>query len=185
MKGLLHSKRLKKNLCKWVIMYVGVIGLLTTVITYSKFISNLESGDSARVAKFGVTITPQEACQLTADKVCNTNRNYRPTSNINYSFVVDTSDIEVKTDLVLTILSHEEFNLVSLTDENGNKVTTTPAANSNNYNAYSIKRVVDSSTNKNKKTYKVTVRYSKNDTSANGKKYDIVKVGYSAKQITR
>ena len=41
MKGLLHSKRFKENLYRWLFMYVGVIALLTTVITYSKYVTQL------------------------------------------------------------------------------------------------------------------------------------------------
>ena len=55
MKGLLQSKRFKKNLGKWVFMYVICMGIFTTVITYSKYISNmLDDDDSARVSKFNV-----------------------------------------------------------------------------------------------------------------------------------
>ena len=45
MKGLLHSKLFRKNLFTWLFMYIIVIGLFTTVVTYSKYISSMQNAD--------------------------------------------------------------------------------------------------------------------------------------------
>ena len=56
MKGLLQSKIFRKNLKKWLCMYVGALLLLTTVVTYSKYISKYNVDDDARITKFDVTV---------------------------------------------------------------------------------------------------------------------------------
>ena len=57
MKGLLQSKIFRKNLRKWLCMYVGVLLLFTTVVTYSKFITNMQGDDEeSKPAKFNVDV---------------------------------------------------------------------------------------------------------------------------------
>ncbi len=92
MKGLLQSKRFRKNLFKWLFMYIGVMALFTSVVTYSKYISNMHSSDQARVAKF----TYKVACDGIDSNVCNTGV-HRLTKPIIYEFVLDTSQLEVST----------------------------------------------------------------------------------------
>lgn len=103
MKGLLHSKRFKANLRKWLFMYVGVMGLLTTVITYSKYISSFGGTDKSRATKFEIEVTP-EGC--TSD-VCLLG-NYRPMNEIEYDFDVD-EEFEVNTYVILSFLPQDKF----------------------------------------------------------------------------
>lgn len=107
MKGLLHSKRFKKNLQKWLFMYVGVMTLLTSVITYSKYMAKVQMGDdSAKVGKFQVGIK-QVSCSdyidsgITCDALSSGN-GCRPTQVVASCFEVDTSELEIESDLLLT-----------------------------------------------------------------------------------
>lgn len=112
MKGLLHSKVFRTNLYKWLFMYIGVLGLLTTVITYSKYISSLQSDDTARVAKFNVYATYDGVCSGSVG-VCD-NGDYRPTNDISYYFTIDTTDLEVYTLLVTNITIKDSFTNIKL-----------------------------------------------------------------------
>ena len=116
MKGLLRSKRFRHNLYKWVTMYVGVMLLFTVVVTYSRYMSSLEGSDQAKVARFEVGIR-HKGCQgtLTEDNVCESGT-FRPNSRIEYNFEVDTTKLEVATDLTLTIIVHSDFQILDLTD---------------------------------------------------------------------
>ncbi len=111
MKDLLRSKKFQKNLRKWLILYIGVLALLSSVVTYSKYITSLESKDSARVAKFDVSVL---ACSIDEEgkQVCNTGK-MRPTSVIEYVFTLK-PDVEVKTDVFLTMLLNDKFILRDL-----------------------------------------------------------------------
>lgn len=106
MKGLLHSKRFKTNLRKWLFMYVGVMVLLTSVITYSKYIASLQIGeDSARTSKFVFEIEPTN-CPATEENICNTTidntgTTCRPTQEIASCFNVNTDGLEVDSELYL------------------------------------------------------------------------------------
>lgn len=107
MKGLLHSKRFKTNLRKWLFMYVGVMVLLTSVITYSKYITSLQYDDKARTSKFAFEITPT-ACPTIEESICNataenSNTVCRPTQVIASCFTVDTTGLEVDSDFYLTL----------------------------------------------------------------------------------
>ena len=96
MKGLLHSKRFKENLYRWLFMYVGVIALLTTVITYSKYVTQLiPTEEKARPAKFDVEIANTDSAGNDCTKVESvTTGIYRPTSEIKYYFKIK-ADLEV------------------------------------------------------------------------------------------
>ncbi len=134
MKGLLHSKIFKKNLKKWLCMYVGALLLLTTVVTYSKYISKYNVDDEARVTKFDVTIDNVENAKLSCSEetVDNTldkktincipkdNVTFRPTEKIPYEFIV-TPNFEVSTLLATTIYIPANFTIVSL-EENGTQI---------------------------------------------------------------
>lgn len=41
MKKLLQNKKFRTNLYKWFSMYICVMAIFTTVVTYSKYISNM------------------------------------------------------------------------------------------------------------------------------------------------
>lgn len=105
MKGLLRSKRFKENLRKWLFMYTGVMLLLTTVITYSKYISSLQIDDDARTSKFSFAIKEVNCSDyISDDNTCDakSGEKCRPTQVITSCFKVDTSGLEVDSDLYLT-----------------------------------------------------------------------------------
>lgn len=115
---LLHSETFRKNLLKWIFMYIAVICLLMSVITYSKFISSFGSDDAARSSKFNVKIEPiatQTSCPddelsnspegTTTSILCSTSR---PTSTLEYYFRVDVTDIEVKSEVYLRARAGDE-----------------------------------------------------------------------------
>ena len=123
MKGLLQSKIFRKNLRKWLCMYVGALLLLTTVVTYSKYISKYNADEDARITKFDVTVKNIENENLTCtgeiDKLdCTTKDTYRPTTKIPYEFVV-TPNFEVNTLLATTIYVPASFNIETLEEING------------------------------------------------------------------
>ena len=123
MKGLLQSKIFRKNLKKWLCMYVGALLLLTTVVTYSKYISKYNVDDDARITKFDVTVKNIENENLTCtgeiDKLdCTTKDTYRPTTKIPYEFVV-TPNFEVNTLLATTIYVPASFNIERLEEIDG------------------------------------------------------------------
>lgn len=180
MKELLHSKLFRRNLYKWLFMYVGVMCLLTSVITYSRYITKMQDNDAARVAKFNVNITYDNICE-DSDSTCNYGE-YRPTEDFEYFFTVDTTELEVKTLLVTIIRVNKDFNNIKLYDVetgsefdnyviNDNKVTITETINpGDNYiRKYKLTCEFDSSVDEG---YLATHSYS-----------DAVVVGYSATQI--
>ncbi len=114
MKGLLQSKRFKSNLRKWLFMYVGVMALLTSVITYSKYITSMMADpDSATVPKFNV-FTEQLECP-SADKECL--NEYRPTGQrIPFYFTVNSEEIETEADLILTFAILNKFELIEISE---------------------------------------------------------------------
>lgn len=135
MKGLLHSKRFRKNLKKWLCMYIGAIMLLTTVITYSKYISKYNVTDNARVTKFDVKISnitnnynctqKEEAKEEFSCKInLETEKpSYRPTEEIAYEFSVE-PDFEVNTILVVTLnVDKDNFIIQKLEEIGENKET--------------------------------------------------------------
>lgn len=198
MKGLLHSKRFRKNLRKWLFMYIGVMALLTTVVTYSRYITSKSSDDIARAAKFNVKITRDETiaadnCETKydeankKDKVTCETGTFRPTSNLEYIFNVDTSEIEVNTDLYLTIDAGMDFELVeihNLTDPS-EIITISNTADNNETKKKIIYKKVDATTRGNTK-YKVIVKYAglitNDEYIMNEEAYEIIKVSYAATQ---
>ena len=84
MKELLQNKVFKKNLKKWLVMYIGVIALFTTIITYSKYMTTMMGSSEAKVAAFDININYLDN-QCISSNNCNTGY-YRPTSYIEYYF---------------------------------------------------------------------------------------------------
>lgn len=180
MKELLHSKLFRRNLYKWLFMYVGVMCLLTSVITYSKYITSMQNDDTARVARFEVKITNNSVCDESEDK-CDYGT-LRPTEDYEYYFTVDTTGLEVKTLLVTIVSVHEDFNNIKLYDaetdtefnnyvieDNKVKITETINPGDNYIRKYKLTCEFDSTLDA---TYIKTHNYS-----------DAVVVGYSATQI--
>ncbi len=113
MKGLLQSKRFKSNLQKWLFMYVGVMALLTSVITYSKYITSFYLEDEARAPKFNV-FTEQLECPST-DAECLSG--YRPTGQrIPFYFTVNSEELETEADLILTFGVLNKFELLEISE---------------------------------------------------------------------
>ncbi len=106
MKGLLQSKRFRKNLGKWLFMYAGVMLLLTTVITYSKYITSLQNNHKASAAKFDLILEPFNI----DDSTHNVN------DELIYKFYVDVKDIDVKSKLKLLTFVDSSFTIESISD---------------------------------------------------------------------
>jgi len=115
MKSLLQSKTFRKNLYRWLGMYVTVILFFTSVVTYSKYMVGVASNENARVANFNVDIHYEETenCLPGSDQTCHTGT-YRPTSKISYYFTVDTTKIEVRTFLALSMNINKSFKIIEL-----------------------------------------------------------------------
>ncbi len=190
MKGLLHSKKFRNNLYKWLFMYAGIMLLLTTVITYSRYVSEMMADDSARVAKFDAKIIQVE----------NTGTK-RPTEEIEYYFNLDV-DFEVKTEVYLTLNINKQFELVGIESLDGDEVTLKSLDDNmdilgESYSVQTFSTIFPAGTKTTKK-YKVVVKYNnlyckeepcnqdkENYSSVENKNYDILRVGYSATQLAR
>lgn len=102
MKGLLHSKTFKANLRKWLFMYVGTLCILSSVITYSKYMSSCNSSNEARPAKFNIKINYVDTCENNDDgESCSTDENIRPLENYEFYFKVDTTEVEVASNIAI------------------------------------------------------------------------------------
>lgn len=176
MNGLLHSKRFRKNLSKWLCMYVGAILLLTTVITYSKYISSFGFGDKARVTKFDVeVINVTTNVEADANNVNNVNIDTGvlvPGKEITYDFNID-YEFEVKTEFVLVIDVDSNFEVLSILEDdieikNGN-------------NRIQKSETIEAGLGKKTRKYSVKVKYKENGAILGNT--EIVKVYYKAQQI--
>jgi hypothetical protein len=212
MKGLLQSKIFRKNLKKWLCMYVGALLLLTTVVTYSKYISKFNMDEDARITKFDVTVKNIENENLTCtgeiDKLdCTTKDTYRPTTKIPYEFVV-TPNFEVNTLLATTIYVPASFNIERLEEIDGDplydekenikdsSITISKLKDKNEKGEevdtatiITITKKIDTDDiiNSNKpKTYKITIKYNYDEETyltADKENLSVIKIGYSATQI--
>lgn len=164
MKGLLQSKRFRKNLGKWVFMYILCMGLFTTVVTYSKYISNmLSTDDEARVSKFNIKLRycENEKCENGGLENYKTKK-YRPSNEMDYYFAVDASNLEVNVDLYLTARimdNHFKIKEIKEITDGNDKQTGNISKNSNDGETVSIKV---SSIDRKLLKYKVTVVYNEN-----------------------
>lgn len=198
MKGLLQSKRFRTNLYKWLCAYAGVMLLLTTVITYSKYISRLLIQDEASPAIFDVAIKQLNCEDEKTGKTCNQN-SYWSTFPITYYFSVDTSKLEVTTKVMITLevddtnfeieKLEEITNLDSITNASGTIVDlegiTTKSLDISNKTEKNLTllpnydRIVAKSGSK--KGYRVTIKY-KGTNKIDGN-FNILKINYAAEQI--
>lgn len=212
MKGLLQSKIFRKNLRKWLCMYVGALLLLTTVVTYSKYISKYNVDEDARITKFDVTVKNIENENLTCtgeiDKLdCTTKDTYRPTTKIPYEFVV-TPNFEVNTLLATTIYVPASFNIETLEEINGkvlydekenikdSSITISKLKDKNEKGEevdtatiITITKKIDTDDIINSnipRTYKITIKYNYDEETyltADKENLSVIKIGYSATQI--
>ncbi len=190
MKGLLHSKRFKRNLRKWICMYVGVLLLFTSVVTYSRYVSSLTVNEKARVTKFNVKINEIQVPMYRA---------YYPNEKIIYKFEVK-PDFEVKTLLTLILKPEKDFIIKSIKENNEeiytnelgqlnaipfsvNNITTTSV---NEYNYVILSRMILNDNTSNK--YEVELSYTYNNEEYYKLNLEelqnkpVIKVDYSAKQ---
>lgn len=204
MKRLLQSKRFKRNLQKWLCMYVGAVLLLTSVVTYSKYITSLGLAEGARVTKFRVKVTSDNC---TDKGICETDE-YSQVSNIPYNFRIDTTELEVRTFLSVSIDVDPDFLILSVKEDDGTVIYDSDKSFTEcnddsscnyeikDYRAYKFKdidkklnrirldRIVKASDNIVRE-YTITVKYNKNEylnNAGSSMKNKIVKIGYSAIQ---
>lgn len=178
MKGLLHSKRFRKNLSRWLFMYAGVMLLLTTVVTYSKYMTSKMGTNDARAAKFVVDV----------ESVGDNNIKYRPTSYIEKEFIVDLTGLEVTTYFELTIKKNENFNLVSMEEVTNTLSENACNTKSSDENSILLCGVIPADGKEKRLNYKFILKYdyTKGDLfeTYKGQNYDIIKVEWSAIQLT-
>lgn len=200
MKYLLHSRKLKSTLFKWLFCYIGTMLLFTVVVTYSRYITSKASDDAARTAKFNVTVS--EVCYgkefvAGGNNYCN-NGEFRAKENNSFYFSIDTSELEVSALLVTTITLNDNFSFNEVGKEiyvyNGTAGAVDSwiplkelLSSSNEYkvegNNITITENISASEG-NVRRYRVDARY-KNFASKRLDGEDlgeVVKVGYSAKQ---
>lgn len=183
MKGLLHSKKFKTNLRKWLFMYVGTLCILTSVITYSKYMSKFNGESEARTAKFNIKVEHVDKCSSLEDLVCLTGENTRPLENYDFYFKVDTTELEVKTRVVITVKVNEPYatngsfrinNIVEVTEELKDIPNSIPA----------VMHFDVSPNDTGVKYYKVSVDHLITDYDINGNASPkVLSIGYSATQI--
>lgn len=205
MNKLLHNKTFRDNLKKWLGLYICTLLVITTVVTYSRYISKMTGKDDARVAKFAISIDDKKICSsLTSDNCIDdiaTEFEFKPYDDLDYYFTVNTNDLEVKTYVVLDIKADSHFDVESITDVTGNdskssldivntNATFDDGKTSLSYdstnNFYSLTTDVGPGTDLlTSKTYKVRLKLKDdfyNDNSRTYKQNEAVYVGFSATQ---
>ena len=116
MSKLLHSKTFRKNLFKWFALYICVMLCTYSVITYSKYISDLQANSSTRTAKFVLDVQDGDICSVSSPDVCNIDY-FKPYDQIDYKFSIDTNEIEVSTLLVANIVVNSNFTIVGIYED--------------------------------------------------------------------
>ena len=179
MSKLLHSKTFRNNLIKWIMIYVCVMLSTVSVITYSKYISELQSNASSTPAKFILTVTDGDICSATIPTLCNIEK-FKTNDSIDYNFTVDTLELEVNTLLVLTINVNSSFNIDSLyvDDEEINLESTEGYSHTNNVITITENVSINNTSIKNYK-----VRLSLKDSATNYSITNALVVNYSATQV--
>lgn len=178
MNSLLHSKRFKKNLFKWLLMYSISLGMLTIVVTYSRFITTYNStADKARPAKFALDFSYSRICEDKESGTICDQGSMRPEEYLEYDFNIDASKGEVNTLVVANITIDDNFEFVSLLPISGNNMSYNLLDNGIEFTGTMMKGT--------KNTYKIKLRYKGYNTDAykNAINYDsILKVDYAATQ---
>ena len=207
MKNLLQNKKFRTNLYKWFSMYICVMAIFTTVVTYSKYISNMGTDEEARVANFEVgisfdcdpgNVTVNPNLDNTSSHVCDMGTS-RPTSILPYRFTVDTSKLEADATLVLSILVDKSFELLEIKNitknityvTNGTVVpnTGTSIGLKNGHTSVTLTQDVFAKKGESDQ-YEIKVRYKDalvsdptGDAFHDG--LEVIKVGYAATQKTK
>lgn len=160
MEILIQGERSRRNLYKWLGMYVLVLLLFTTVVTYSKYITKISSSDDARVASFNMNINYDNVsnCEAGEKDACVVG-DYRPTSEIPYYFTVDTRKLEVRTFFVLTVNVPYPYEIVKITRLDDNKVVIPAEDEVDELNRINLSEVVEASKGKRSR-YELVIRYN-------------------------
>lgn len=178
MKGLLHSKKFRNNLRKWLCMYVGVILLLTTVVTYSKYISKFQGNSASNTAKFQIELEPINVDEST----------HLITDSLTYTFYVDVTNVDVKANLKLLTFVDSSFTIEDISDgfiEDVNNETTQQGKQMRVYNA----TIPDDFTGR--KEFQIKVKYNGSDNKEISTDYNkptemknIITIGYKLEQVS-
>lgn len=134
---LLHSKMFKQKLTRWILMYVAVMCLLGSVITYSKYITSLQISDLARTAQFNVVMNPVfDNCVAGTIKktdkdgnvievpVDRCGLNSRPTKDLEYTFKVNYDELEANALVIVrmafndSVMNYKNIMLYEVIDSN-------------------------------------------------------------------
>lgn len=187
MSGLLHIKRFRQNMFKLFVIYIVVMLSTTSVITYSRYITSMESTAYARPARFDIEIDQGDVC------VANTNickegsgvSKFKPYDQLDYYFTVDTSQLEVTTDMDTTITIDSHFNFVSIYEKNSDDEEYSELTINEDYTVssravYVYQKVIAGEGSV--KSYKIRISYRENST--NNPNFDeAVLVNFVAKQV--
>ena len=178
MKGLLHSKRFRANLYKWLRMYLSVLLLFTGVVTYSKYVSSIGSNnDEARAAKFKITINDANDFDCDDYSDCSTGIQYADDYQA-YNFTVETNKLEVKTDLILLVYVNKNFdaNIVGYTE------MIEPDTGEWRYYRFEYNNLEPDGSREPIKLH-VEVRPKRGISLSEPTNYNTIKIGYSAIQV--
>ena len=181
MSGLLHIKRFRQNMLKMFVIYLVVILSTTSVITYSRYITSMESTSYARPARFNIDVTKGDIC-VAESTVCNVTK-YKPYDQLDYYFSVDTSQLEVTTIMATTIDIDTHYNFVSIYEIEDEVETLIDIDNNEDYSIngrrINISQEVEAGLG-TVKTYKIRLSYiGSSDTDPT---YDALSVDFVATQ---
>ncbi len=181
MGGLLHIKRFRQNMLKLFVIYLVVILSTTSVITYSRYITSMESTSYARPARFNIDVTKGDIC-VAESTVCNVTK-YKPYDKLDYYFSVDTSQLEVTTMMVTTIDIDTHYNFVNIYEIEDEVETLIDINNNQDYSINGRKIKISQEVEAGLgtvKTYKIRLSYmGSSDTNPT---YDAINVVFSATQ---
>ena len=181
MSGLLHIKRFRQNMLKMFAIYLVVILSTTSVITYSRYITSMESTSYARPARFNIDITKGSICVVGKD-FCDLSK-YKPYDQLDYYFSVDTSQLEVTTIMATTIDIDTHYNFVNIYEIDDEVETLIDINNNQDYSIngrrINISQEVEAGLG-SVKTYKIRLSYIEN--SETDQTYDAISLDFVATQ---
>ena len=186
MSMLIHSKSFRNNLFKWFLTYLVVLLATTSVITYSRYISDMQGTGVARTAKFNIEIIKGDVCVAGSTELCNLEK-YKPYDDLDYYFTVDTSELEVTT-LILTNIeydSHYEFYKLYVSEDNGENYEEVNVATAP-YSVAGRKITVTETIEPNQgytRIYKLRLTYDADHASQTAEYENAVIADYSAAQL--
>ena len=184
MSGLLHIKRFRQNMFKLFAIYLVVILSTTSVITYSRYITSMESESSTRPAKFNIDISQGQVCVADSTINCGLD-NYKPYDKLDYPLSVATTHLEVTTLVVITIDINTDYTFDSIYEVVDDVATPIDISSNADYTIDSVNNTIKiirtiSAGNGDSKNYKVRLSY--NEDSATGTTPYAIQVVFSAKQ---